>query len=242
MAQIGMPTLIMQEGQEAGRSWHVEKDRVVIGRGEDCDVVLRERQVSRRHAQIQRLDSVASLTDSVASLTDSVASLTDSAASLTYVLEDLGSRNGTYLNGQEVTEPRILQDGDEIQIALCVRLSFVGAEATAPLVFERRKRVGLYLDKERHVVLVAGQELSPPLSLAQYRLLELLYDRDGRVCNRDEIMEAVWPEVAEEGVSDQAMDALIRRLRERVGEIDPVHQYIVTVRGHGFRLDRIPSW
>jgi DNA-binding response OmpR family regulator len=220
MAEIGMPTLIMQEGQEAGRSWYVEKDRVIIGRGEDCDVVLRERQVSRRHAQIRRLDS---------------------AASLTYVLEDLGSTNGTYLNGHEVTEPRILQDGDEIQIALCVRLSFVGAEATAPLIFERRKRVGLYLDKERHAVLVAGRELSPPLSLAQYRLLELLYDRDGRVCSRDEIVEAVWPEVAEEGVSDQAMDALVRRLRERVGEIDPDHQYIVTVRGHGFRLDRIPS-
>jgi DNA-binding response OmpR family regulator len=220
MAEIGMPTLIMQEGQEAGRSWPIEKDRVLIGRGEACDVVLRERQVSRRHAQIRRLDS---------------------AASLTYVLEDLRSRNGTYLNGREVTEPCILQDGDEIQIALCVRLSFVGAEATAPLVFERRKRPDLYLDKERHVVLVAGRELSPLLSLAQYRLLELLYDRDGRVCSRDEIVEAVWPEAAEEGVSDQAMDALVRRLRERVGELDPDHQYIVTVRGHGFRLDRVPS-
>jgi DNA-binding response OmpR family regulator len=54
-------------------------------------------------------------------------------------------------------------------------------------------------------------------------------------------VEAVWPEAAEEGVSDQAMDALVRRLRERVGELDPDHQYIVTVRGHGFRLDRVPS-
>ena len=220
MAEIGMPTLIMQEGQGAGRSWLVEKDRVIIGRGEDCDVVLVERQVSRHHAQIRRLDS---------------------AASLTYVLEDLGSRNGTYLNGREVTEPHILQDGDEIQIALCVRLSFVGAEATAPLVFERGRRPGLYLDRERHVVLIGGRELSPPLSLAQYRLLELLYDRAGRVCSRDEIVEAVWPEAAEEGVSDQAMDALVRRLRERVGEVDADRQYIVTVRGHGFRLDRIPS-
>ncbi len=220
MTEIGMPTLIMQEGQEDGRSWLVEKEKVIIGRGEDCDVVLRERQVSRRHAQVRRLDS---------------------AASLTYVLEDLGSRNGTCLNGREVTEPCILQDGDEIQIALCVRLSFVGAEATAPLFFERRKRPGLYLDKERLLVLVAGQELDPPLSLAQYRLLELLYDRDGRVCSRDEIVKAVWPESAEEGVSDQAIDALVRRLRERIGEMGPGHQYIVTVRGHGFRLDRIPS-
>jgi len=216
MVEIGMPTLIMQEGQDAGRSWPIEKDRVIIGRGEDCDVVLGERRVSRRHAQIRRLDSQ-------------------------YVLEDLGSRNGTYVNGRETIGPYVLQDGDEIQIALCVRLSFVGAEATAPLVFERRKRPGLYLDKERLLVLVVGRELDPPLSLAQYRLLELLYDRDGRVCSRDEIVEAVWPEVAEEGVSDQAIDALVRRLRERIGEMDPGHQYIVTVRGHGFRLDKIPS-
>jgi len=216
MAEMEMPTLIMQEGQGAGRSWPVEKERVIIGRSEDCDVVLVERQVSRHHAQIRRLDSQ-------------------------YVLEDLGSRNGTCVNGREVTEPHVLQDGDEIQIALCVRLSFVGTEATAPLVFERGKRPGLYLDKERHTVLIVGRELSPPLSLAQYRLLELLYDRAGRVCVRDEIVNAVWPEAVEEGVSDQAIDALVRRLRERVGEVDPDHQYIVTVRGHGFRLDRIPS-
>jgi DNA-binding response OmpR family regulator len=216
MAEMGMPTLVMHEGQGAGQSWPVEKQKVIIGRSEDCDVVLVERQVSRRHAQIRRLDSQ-------------------------YVLEDLGSRNGTYVNGREVTGPHILQDGDEIQIALCVRLSFVGAEATAPLVFERGKRPGLYLDEERHMVLIGGRELDPPLSLAQYRLLELLYDRAGRVCSRDEIAEAVWPEALEGGVSDQAIDALVRRLRERVSEVDPDRQYIVTVRGHGFRLDRIPS-
>jgi len=216
MAEIAMPTLIMQEGQGAGQSWPVEKERVIIGRSEDCDVVLAERQVSRHHAQIRRLDNQ-------------------------YVLEDLGSRNGTYVNGRQVIEPHILQDGDEIQIALCVRLGFVSAEATAPLVFERGERLGLYLDKERRVVFLGGRELSPPLSLAQYRLLELLYDRAGRVCSRDEIVEAVWPEVSKEGISDQAIDALARRLRERIDEVDPGRQYIVTMRGHGFRLDRTPS-
>lgn len=216
MAEIAMPMLIMQEGQGAGRSWPVEEERVIIGRSEDCDVVLAERRVSRHHAQIRRLDNQ-------------------------YILEDLGSRNGTHVNGRQVTEPHILQDGDEIQIALCVRLGFVSAEATAPLVFEREERPGLYLDKERRVVFLGGRELSPPLSLAQYRLLELLYDRAGRVCSRDEIVEAVWPEVSKEGISDQAIDALARRLRERIDEVDPGRQYIVTMRGHGFRLDRTPS-
>jgi DNA-binding response OmpR family regulator len=52
----------------------------------------------------------------------------------------------------------------------------------------------------------------------------------------------VWPEALEEGVSEQAIDALVRRLRERLNEIDPSHQYIVTVRGHGFRFENASPW
>jgi DNA-binding response OmpR family regulator len=42
-------------------------------------------------------------------------------------------------------------------------------------------------------------------------------------------------------VSDQAFDALLRRLRDRIAAIDPVHQYITTVRGYGIRLDIPPN-
>ena len=37
-----------------------------------------------------------------------------------------------------------------------------------------------------------------------------------------------------------ALDALIRRLRDRLASLDPTHQYIATVRGHGIRLDNPP--
>ena len=100
MAGIEMPTLIMQEDRGIGQSWAIEKERVTIGRGEDCDIVLVERQVSRHHAEIRRAGSQ-------------------------YILEDMGSKNGTYVNGREVIGPYFLQDGDEIQIALCIKLSFV---------------------------------------------------------------------------------------------------------------------
>jgi DNA-binding response OmpR family regulator len=46
----------------------------------------------------------------------------------------------------------------------------------------------------------------------------------------------VWPEAVEEGVSEQAIDALVRRLRDRLAELGKDREYVVTVRGHGFRL------
>ena len=51
------------------------------------------------------------------------------------------------------------------------------------------------------------------------------------------VISAVWPEASSEGVSEQAIDALVRRLRERIAETDEEFRYIVTVRGHGFRLE-----
>jgi DNA-binding response OmpR family regulator len=93
------------------------------------------------------------------------------------------------------------------------------------------------MDLESKRVWVAGKELAPPLSLAQYRLLELLYQESGRVYSRDEVVQAVWPEDDRDGISEQAIDALARRLRERLAEVDPGTQYVITVRGHGFRLE-----
>jgi DNA-binding response OmpR family regulator len=202
--------LILREGQGVGTRWMIDRSDMIIGREEDCDIVLPSRQISRNHARIRRSEG-------------------------RHILEDLGSKNGTFVNGRELTEPYPLQDGDEIQIALSFKLFFVDAGATVPLFFERQ--AGLRLDKDAKSVWIKGQELDPPLSLAQYRLLELLYDNEGKVCSRDEVVQAVWPDVVEEGVTEQAIDALARRLRERLSELDPDHQYIVTVRGHGFKFD-----
>lgn len=206
------PMLVIKEEASVGQKWVIEKDIVLIGRDEECDVALPERPVSRRHAEIRRQGNQ-------------------------YILSDLNSKNGTYLNGQEIDGPVALQDGDEIQIALRIKLLFVGIDATVPLTLDDSKGPGLRLDKVGRRVWVCRQELTPPLSLAQYRVLELLYDGQGRVCSRDEIVEVVWAEEEAAGVTEQAIDALIRRLRDRLAELDPEHQYVATVRGHGFRLE-----
>ncbi len=219
-----IPLLVVHEGQLAGRKWSLDRDSIIIGRGEESDIVLPERQVSRGHVRVGRDEQG-------------------------YFVQDLGSKNGTHINGQQLAaeDKHYLQDGDEIQVALCVRLLFVGAEATLPLSLDvvaapapSPTPSSLRLDKAQRRVWVREREIDPPLSLAQYRLLELLHNASGRVVSRDEIVSSVWPEAAGEGVSEQAIDALVRRLRDRLTELDDKHDYILTVRGHGFRLQNRP--
>jgi predicted component of type VI protein secretion system len=205
--------LILQEGSGAGRRWPLDQSTLTIGRGDECDIMLPDRHVSRYHARISRVDD-------------------------TYAVEDLGSKNGTYVNGREVKAMRMLEDGDEIQIALRFKLAFVDAGATAPLTFSDDDEMGLSLDTAARQVQIDSTTLEPPLSPAQYRLLKSLVDADGGIVSRDDVVMAVWPDSVEEGVSEQAIDALVRRLRERLSELDAEHQYVVTVRGHGFRLGR----
>jgi hypothetical protein len=216
MSNQDMAMLIVREGASPRRQWPLQRAVIVIGRDADCEVVIDDRQASRHHARIAQTEDG-------------------------YVLEDLDSKNGTFLNGQPLTTPTVLKDGDEVGIAFAARLAFVDAGATAPLMFEAGAGPLLRMDTAAKRVWVMGKELKeldPPLSLAQYRLLELLYERRGQVVSREEVVSAVWAGDEAEGVSEQAIDALARRLRERIAEVDPDHQYIITVRGHGFRLEK----
>lgn len=219
MAQAETAMLILQAGSnDAGRSWSLRRGRTVVGRDNDCDIVLPDRLVSRHHAQV----------------------VWDQDG---YVVQDLHSKNGTFVNGVELAGPHLLEDGDEIQIALRFKLAFVDAGETAPLLFDLPPASErLRLEDDARQVIIKEQVLDPPLSPAQYRLLALLMASQGGVVGREEVVRQVWPEALEEGVSEQAIDALVRRLRERLAELDPTHQYIITVRGHGFRFENAPAW
>ena len=210
------PVLLSQTGELQGGSRYIlKKDVIVIGRSPSCDIVINDRQISRQHLIIRKTGAG-------------------------YVLEDLDSKNGTYINGSAVQGSVGLQDGDVVQIALARKFIFLGTEATIPLSMADAAQMGLgrlRMDIPAHRVWVMGQELDPPLSLPQFRLLALLYQHPDRVVDRDEVIDAVWPESEAAGVSEQAIDALVRRLRERLSDVDAAHNYVLTVRGHGFRLD-----
>ena len=143
MAQTENAMLILQAGgNEAGRRWPLGRKRIVIGRDIDCDVVLPDRLVSRHHAQI----------------------VWDTER-LGYLLQDLYSKNGTFVNGLELAEPTVLQDGDEVQIALRFKLAFVDAGETAPLLFDvpvEPAATGiLRIDDDTRQVLIQDQVMLP---------------------------------------------------------------------------------
>jgi hypothetical protein len=213
-----LPTLVAQTGPLNGQRW-VIKDFLLLGRENNCNIVIPSRQVSRMHARV-------------------------TATNEGILLEDLASKNGTHYNGKPITDPVLLEDGDVIQIALAQQFIFISSDATLPLesVGMIYQDIGganrrLRLDSRSHRVFVLEREITPPLSAAQFLLLDLLYQRPGQVVPRSQLIQAVWEEVDAVGVSEQALDALIRRLRDRLAAADPTHNYIITVRGHGLRLD-----
>lgn len=200
--------MLILRGPDGLREWVIE-DELNIGRDPACQVHLDDRQVSRRHAVVRRVPEG-------------------------YAVFDTGSKNGLWVNGTPVEGMTPLADGDEISVAARFKLRFVDVEATAPIHFEQR---GLRLDPETVSVYVSGRLLDPPLSQPQFELLAMLVRAAGTVVTRDEIVGTIWEDQDGYGVTEDALDALVRRLRARLAELDPQHQYVVTVRGYGFKLD-----
>jgi DNA-binding response OmpR family regulator len=134
-----------------------------------------------------------------------------------------------------------------IQIAFAQQFIYMSSDSTIPLELTSSKITPseeiprlLRLEKRSRRVWIGDVELLPPLSVSQYQLLDLLYENPGRVVSRAELIQAVWGKEDAVGVSEQALDALIRRLRDRLSAINARHHFLVTVRGHGLRLDNPP--
>ncbi len=86
-----MAILRTLQGIDPGQCFPLEGESVVLGRHPECDIVLEFGAISRRHARIVELDG-------------------------NHYVEDLRSRNGTFVNGRLVTARRLLCDGDELGI------------------------------------------------------------------------------------------------------------------------------
>jgi len=209
MDRKNRPLLIAQNGIINDKQWFLDEG-MLIGRDQECDLVIDDRQVSRKHARVYQTSEGV-------------------------FLEDLESKNGTYVNHKRVEGVVQLFEGDVVQIALIQQFLFVSSDATIPLSEAKANRL-IYLDQKNKTVWVGDEKIDPPLSVQQYALLNCLYEKAGNIVSRIEIISRVWPHSVGMGVSDEAIDALVRRLRYRLAEYDKSTEFIETVRGYGFRL------
>ncbi len=102
-----MLKLVIRSGTQAGREFPLDRPVIRIGRGSGSDILLQDSQASRQHAEISRQGDQ-------------------------FFIRDLGSMNGTFVNGERITGPRLLKAGDEIRIGETVLTSAPLAVAGAP--------------------------------------------------------------------------------------------------------------
>ena len=91
----------------------------------------------------------------------------------------------------------------------------------------------LVLDRDRHSASVAGNALD--LTAQEFRLLVTLTEADGRVLSREQLLDAIYGQ-GEAFVLDRSVDALVKRLRQKLGDDADEPRYIATVRGVGYRI------
>jgi serine phosphatase RsbU (regulator of sigma subunit)/pSer/pThr/pTyr-binding forkhead associated (FHA) protein len=101
-----MAVLRALKGSDPGHLFPFEGEVAILGRHPDCDVVLEAASVSRQHARIINVDG-------------------------SYFVEDLASRNGTYLNGRLVVGRQPLAENDQVQICDLVFVFHLSAPTVA---------------------------------------------------------------------------------------------------------------
>lgn len=95
------------------------------------------------------------------------------------------------------------------------------------------KRIGtLEVDEGKHQISVEGKAVE--LTVKEFDLLCALMRANGRVLNRDRILETVWGYSNAVDIESRTVDVHIRRLREKLGK---EQKRIVTVKGVGYRFD-----
>jgi DNA-binding response OmpR family regulator len=113
------------------------------------------------------------------------------------------------------------------ELLLRIKKLLVRAQSTEDTSAELRMGP-LTLDVSRHEVTVAGEPLV--LTATEFKLLEILIRRRGRVQTRDRLLQDVWG--YDNPIDSRTVDTHMRRLREKLGDNA---RYLETVRGVGYR-------
>jgi DNA-binding response OmpR family regulator len=199
-----VPHLVALRPEVQAAESRLNEESCTLGRAATSQVVVLGPLVSRLHAVIER-------------------------AGARLQVRDLGSVNGTYVNGQRLYEPHALTNHDLIGLGEpSAHLTFVDPDATqapvARLQYDERSM--------RFFLRQRALELTPN----QFRLLLYMHRRRGQVCAREACAEAVWGADFPPGMDATTLDRLISTVRAALREVEPEARFIETRPGLGYQL------
>ncbi len=147
-----------------------------------------------------------------------------------------------YLRPEEKTD---IKNGDKNEFLEKIGLLSDAPKITIPLlsdfinnISEAPQKHSLEYDETKNEIKKGEDVLSDSLTPSEFRLLRYLLTNRGKICEKDEIIENVWKDSkTQEGVTDQALDQIIYRLRKKV-EDDPNNPHFIhTIKGRGYKLE-----
>jgi len=220
-AREPLAVLVIEHEGSLAKYFQVTSLRVRIGRDPGCDVVLPSQFVSRMHADVVVDGDRCELID-------------------------LGSSNGTALNGRRIRANTgyELTDGDSFQIEDFVIRFVLENPSSETIVRTRRANDELFVDTEAMEVWIGSRRLD----LRQARVLKLLaylYENRGRVCSEEELGNHVWATDAVLTADVPAFDSgslyqLIYLARRAIETTPRKPRYLINVQGLGYRLHEHP--
>jgi pSer/pThr/pTyr-binding forkhead associated (FHA) protein len=223
--------LVVKRGdaEDVGRTFDLTAASMIVGRRsvqQKPDIDLIDEVVSRRHLEIvQKGDR--------------------------FMVRDLYSTNGTMLDDDRILPDKLYElkhnckiglgvDGDTAHIILVFKetesTNIITRKSAGAAVKEKPAEIDwLKIDERKKDIWVDGKQ--ERLSKKEYGLIVFLYNNAGKICSRDEIIEAVWPESKDpSAISDATIDQLIHRLREKV-EPEPAKPVrIISKKAFGYMM------
>lgn len=121
--------LVMRAGPTPGKVYELEQENLIIGRDINSHIVINDAEISRKHTQLKMQSGG-------------------------YVIEDLGSTNGTFVNDQRLMGPHLLKHGEIVTLGDNVKLAFEQ----------------LQFDPDATIVSSASTQVSPAPPPETYRL------------------------------------------------------------------------
>ncbi len=199
-----MPTLHALQGPDKGRTYYTTDEPAIIGRSSE-QIPLSDDSASRRHAQIRPVNG-------------------------SWILEDLHSSNGTYLNGQRVLGPTTLRHGDQIKVGSTLLVfegkeqveSFTGAHNIRDLVDLELGTSGVdpsilsTVDASADSVILQSPEVAD--AVAAWNVVYRIAEEIGRT----ESIEAFLERIADITFEQLIVDRLVLLMRDRnTGKLIP---------------------